>query len=157
MFKDINNYIYNIYNKMQTYFNKDLIECGLDECARGCIFGRIYSACVIFPKDINELDLQIKDSKKLSKKKREQVYEYIEQNIWRDSFFSKLYKILIPDKGDTVVLRHGRWSNLSGRITKCNSKNSYNIKLTKSLNPYHNDIPKKRIIRHREDFYVDKS
>lgn len=62
---------------MNYSLHKDLIECGLDECARGCIFGRIYSACVIFPKDFNELDLQIKDSKKLSKKKRELVYEYI--------------------------------------------------------------------------------
>jgi len=101
--------------------------------------------------------MALSPSNKTKSMTNEQVYEYIEQNIWRDSFFSKLYKILIPDIGDTVVLRHGRWSNLSGRITKCNSKNSYNIKLTKSLNPYHNDIPKKRIIRHREDFYVDKS
>ena len=101
--------------------------------------------------------MALSPSNKTKSMTNEQVYEYIEQNIWRDSFFSKLYKILIPDIGDTVVLRHGRWSNLSGRITKCNSKNSYNIKLTKSLNPYHNDIPKKRIIRHRDEFYVDKS
>lgn len=101
--------------------------------------------------------MALSPSNKTKSMTNEQVYEYVEQNIWKESFFSKLYKILIPDIGDTVVLRHGRWSNLSGRITKCNSKNSYNIKLTKSLNPYHNDIPKKRIIRHREDFYVDKS
>ncbi len=43
--------------------------CGIDEVGRGCIFGPILSAAVVFkkkPSFIKELD----DSKKLKKKKR---------------------------------------------------------------------------------------
>ena len=64
---------------MKYFHNENIVEVGLDECARGVLFGRIYAAAVIFPKETNnnELEKIITDSKKLSKKKRELVYEYI--------------------------------------------------------------------------------
>ena len=36
---------------MKKYINKDNIEAGVDECARGVLFGRIYGATVIYPKE----------------------------------------------------------------------------------------------------------
>ena len=63
---------------MQTISKKNIIEVGLDEVARGCMFGRVYSAAVIWPEDYEEdPNYIIKDSKKLSKKKREELYHYI--------------------------------------------------------------------------------
>jgi len=62
--------------------DKDLIEAGIDEAGRGCLCGRVYVAAVILPnsyEDNDELYLQINDSKKLSKKKRETLKEYIEK------------------------------------------------------------------------------
>ena len=62
--------------------DKDLIEVGIDEAGRGCLCGRVYVAAVILPnsyKEDDELYLQINDSKKLSKKKREILKEYIEK------------------------------------------------------------------------------
>jgi len=62
---------------MLRYQNKDKIEIGVDECARGVLFGRIYSAAVLYPKDGLPKDIEniINDSKKLSAKKREFIYE----------------------------------------------------------------------------------
>ena len=47
---------------------------GLDEVGRGCLAGPVVSACVILPKGCT---LPVKDSKKLSEKKRNQLYDEI--------------------------------------------------------------------------------
>jgi len=63
---------------MKTSSKQNIIEVGLDEVARGCMFGRVYTAAVIWPQDYSEdQHFIIKDSKKLSKKKREELYFYI--------------------------------------------------------------------------------
>ena len=66
---------------MKTISEKNIIEVGLDEVARGCMFGRVYTAAVIWPENyIEDPNYIIKDSKKLSKKKREELYHYIVDN-----------------------------------------------------------------------------
>ena len=60
-----------------------ILEIGADEAGRGPLFGRVYAAAVILPKDpASEFDFsQMKDSKKFhSKKKIAQVAEYIKTN-----------------------------------------------------------------------------
>ncbi|BCR20661.1 ribonuclease HII [Borrelia miyamotoi] len=55
--------------------------CGIDEVGRGCIFGPVLSAAVIFkgkPNFLNELD----DSKKLKKVKREYLASLILENSY---------------------------------------------------------------------------
>ena len=74
---------------MNNNLNKNIIEAGLDEVARGCLFGRVYSAVVIWRGEL-ELDnlllltkknkLQIKDSKKLNIIQRKNLKKYIEAN-----------------------------------------------------------------------------
>ena len=61
--------------------NTNIIELGIDEAGRGPMFGRVYAGLVVLPKD-NSIDhSQMKDSKKFhSKKKIEQVAEYIKDN-----------------------------------------------------------------------------
>ena len=51
----------------------DSIEVGIDEVGRGCIFGPVFSSVVVITLENNHLlkKLGIKDSKKLSAKKRE--------------------------------------------------------------------------------------
>ncbi len=58
--------------------NGNRIICGVDEAGRGCLCGRVYAAAVILPQDFYcpELD----DSKKLSAKKREKLFDVITQN-----------------------------------------------------------------------------
>ena len=57
----------------------DGIVCGLDEVGRGPLAGPVVAACVVIPKDKRMLDFisEIQDSKKLSLKKREDLYDKI--------------------------------------------------------------------------------
>jgi len=57
-------------------------EMGIDEAGRGPLFGRVYVAGVILPKDDDDFKYHIiKDSKRYSsKKKLKEVYEYIIEN-----------------------------------------------------------------------------
>jgi ribonuclease HII len=64
------------------YFNKDnIIECGIDEAGRGTLFGDVYASAVIWPLHLEPDKDLIKDSKKLSKKKRLKAMEWININI----------------------------------------------------------------------------
>jgi len=65
---------------LKTFYNKNLLEAGIDEAGRGPLFGRVYTAAVIIPNDDTFKKPFIKDSKKLSKKKREFAYEFIINN-----------------------------------------------------------------------------
>jgi len=57
------------------------IIAGVDEVGRGSLIGPVYAAAVILNKSINKKEL--KDSKKLSKIKREILAKYIKKNsIW---------------------------------------------------------------------------
>ena len=53
------------------YKDEELLEAGVDEVARGCLAGPVYAAAVIWPKELEFEDtITLRDSKKLSKKKR---------------------------------------------------------------------------------------
>ena len=55
-----------------SYFEDDNItEIGIDEAGKGPLFGRVYSAAVILPKDSETFDYsKMKDSKKFSYEKK---------------------------------------------------------------------------------------
>ena len=57
-------------------------EAGIDEAGRGPMFGRVYTACVILPRDDHEFHYEyLKDSKRFtSHKKLMEVYNYIKEN-----------------------------------------------------------------------------
>ncbi len=59
---------------------KKLITAGVDEVGRGCLAGPVVSAAVILKKGVN-LKL-LKDSKKISYKKREEISEHIKNNSY---------------------------------------------------------------------------
>jgi ribonuclease HII len=72
MSKIVTEYILTIDNK---------IVAGVDEVARGTYIGPVISACVVLPTEFpDEIYKQIKDSKKLSEKKREMLAKYIKEN-----------------------------------------------------------------------------
>jgi ribonuclease HII len=72
------------------YFdNSDILEIGVDESGRGPLFGRVYTASVILPKDDSFDHTKMKDSKLFhSKKKICEVSEYIKKNAiaWSISY-----------------------------------------------------------------------
>jgi len=69
--------------------DENIFEIGVDEVGRGPLFGRVYSAAVILPKDGTFDCKMVKDSKKFhSKKKIEEASDYIKKNAlaWYISF-----------------------------------------------------------------------
>lgn len=63
-------------------YSESEYEIGVDEVGRGCLFGPVVSAAVVMPLSFDDTDTlwkQIKDSKKLSEKKRKLLKEYIEK------------------------------------------------------------------------------
>lgn len=67
---------YEFENKAHTDGYK--IVCGVDEAGRGPLAGPVYAAAVILPDGLE--DMGINDSKKISEKKREQIFEMIIEN-----------------------------------------------------------------------------
>ena len=67
------------------YKDDDVIEVGLDEAGRGCLFGRLYVGAVVFSNDLEDFFdhgvalKDIKDSKLLTKRKRDILYDYIQE------------------------------------------------------------------------------
>ena len=69
--------------------NPYINEIGVDEVGRGPLFGRVYTAAVILPKDDSFDHSKMKDSKKFhSKQKIQEASEYIKQNAiaWSISY-----------------------------------------------------------------------
>lgn len=66
---------------LNSYNESNRFEIGIDEAGRGPLFGRLYVAAVILPKDSSFRHEDMKDSKKFhSKKKIQKVAEYIKSN-----------------------------------------------------------------------------
>jgi ribonuclease HII len=63
----------------------DVIEVGLDEAGRGCLFGRLYVGAVVFSNDTEAMFdngaalKDIRDSKLLTKRKRDILYDYVQE------------------------------------------------------------------------------
>ena len=104
---------------MEKYYTTDKIEVGIDEAGRGCLAGPVFTGAVILPKDFEEEDAdliyQIKDSKKLSKKKRHMLRGFIESIALdysvtsKDNYFIDQHNIL----NSTLISMHDSISKLN--------------------------------------------
>ena len=66
--------------ELKQYGNITDIEVGLDEAGRGCLFGPVCVAGVIWPKEDPENSMIIKDSKKCTQNYRNKCYDFIKIN-----------------------------------------------------------------------------
>ena len=62
---------------LKPYFSFNRVEIGIDEVGKGSLAGPVVAAAVILPKDFDYI--LIKDSKKLSEKKRTEAFELIKE------------------------------------------------------------------------------
>lgn len=67
-------------NILKQYENESDLEVGLDEAGRGCLFGPVCVAGVIWPKTDPDVSMEIKDSKKCTEKYRNKCFDYIVNN-----------------------------------------------------------------------------
>ena len=66
---------------LNPFYRENTLEVGIDEVGRGSLFGRVYVAGVILPNNLDdEYSREIRDSKKVSAKKRKILRKYIEEN-----------------------------------------------------------------------------
>ena len=75
---------YDLQNKygVKMFYQREKIEIGIDEAGRGPLFGRLYVAAVVLPKDGSFDFSQIRDSKKIaSKKKIAEIADYIRNHL----------------------------------------------------------------------------
>ena len=78
---------------LKQFYEKDKIEVGLDEAGRGCLFGPVCVAGVIWLDEDPNPELEIRDSKKVSEKKRMLLKDYILDN-------AIAYSIVLVDHDD---------------------------------------------------------
>jgi len=90
-------------------YKKDtLLEAGIDEAGRGCLWGPLYAAAVLWPpeedwlEEHREISPQIKDSKKLSAKKRSSLASAI-QALAIDSGIGIVFPSEIDSLGMTAA------------------------------------------------------
>lgn len=62
-------------------YKDNKMEVGIDEAGRGPFFGPVFAGAVIWG-DVEPNIKLIKDSKKLSKKKRKEAFEWIKENVY---------------------------------------------------------------------------
>ncbi len=101
---------------LERFFDDDnKIEIGIDEAGKGPMFGPVYTAAVILPKDSECFDHSLmKDSKKFtSKKKIQEVAEYIKKNAIAWSVTSKSEKVI-----DDFNIRQATLSSMHESINK---------------------------------------
>jgi ribonuclease HII len=75
---------------LKQYLDETKVEVGIDEAGRGCLFGPVTVAAVVWPQSDPAPFLEIKDSKKVGGKKRLLLKDYIENNAiaWSVQFIS---------------------------------------------------------------------
>lgn len=108
---------------LKHYYNEEVTyEAGIDEAGRGPMFGRVYVACVILPKDPELFDFsRMKDSKRFSsKKKLLETYNYIIDNCVD-------YSICYRDEGeiDTLNIREATLRTMHDCIENIPTKPEY--------------------------------
>ena len=65
---------------LKKYHTENILEVGIDEAGRGCLFGPVCIGAVILKDSDDPLMNEIKDSKKISEKKRNKLYYFIKNN-----------------------------------------------------------------------------
>ena len=65
---------------LKSYLYKNTLEVGLDEAGRGCLFGPVCVAGVVWLPEDPDSFIEIKDSKKCSQKHLLKCYDYIKEN-----------------------------------------------------------------------------
>lgn len=98
--------------------SKNQYEIGVDECARGPMFGRLYTAAVILPKDTTFHHEKMKDSKKIkSRNVMKELSNYIKENAiaWHIDFVE-------PEEIDKINIRQAVLKSMRESITNVINK-----------------------------------
>ncbi len=104
------------------YWSLDRLVIGIDEAGRGPLAGPLVVAGVVFPKDY--ISEEIYDSKQLTEKKREQLYEV----IIRDALYYDIVIVEVETIEKLNILEATRWG-----MSEIAKKANVDIVLTDAL------------------------
>lgn len=105
---------------------------GTDEAGRGCLLGPVFAAAVILPRDFNSP--LINDSKQLTAKKREAVFELITQNALAYAIAS-----IGPEEIDRINILNASRKAMQKAIAELNHK--YDLILTDAMKMDNYPVP----------------
>ena len=107
------------------YENSTINEIGVDEVGRGPMFGRVYAAAVILPRNSDFDFSKLKDSKKFhSKKKINDVSNYIKLNALKYSISYEEHNVI-----DDINIKNATHKAIHSAIKKIIDINSENVVL----------------------------
>ena len=125
------------------YYDRYDLEAGIDEVARGCLAGPVFAAAVIWPKELDIEDPPVlKDSKKLSKKQRIYLRDFIEENAIDFSVSYSSSEVI-----DQINILNATQKTMHDAISKLNVEPESLIVDGNIFNPYYNQ--QKDLIPHK--------
>ena len=132
-------------NNMREYENKYIKEgykviAGTDEAGRGPLVGPVVCACVVLPNDYN--NEEINDSKKLTEKKREKLYDI----IMKDALAVGVSIISAKEIDEINILEASRKGMIES-YKEANKKIKIDVLLTDAMKIDTLDIPVEKIIK----------
>jgi len=132
-------------NNMREYENKYIeqgynVIAGTDEAGRGPLVGPVVCACVVLPNDYN--NDEINDSKKLTEKKREKLYDI----IMKDALAVGVSIISAKEIDEINILEASRKGMIES-YKEANKKIKIDVLLTDAMKIDTLDIPVEKIIK----------
>ena len=132
-------------NNMRKYENKYIeqgynVIAGTDEAGRGPLVGPVVCACVVLPNDYN--NDEINDSKKLTEKKREKLYDI----IMKDALAVGVSIISAKEIDEINILEASRKGMIES-YKEANKKIKIDVLLTDAMKIDTLDIPVEKIIK----------
>lgn len=129
---------------MKTFYHEDLLEAGVDEVARGCLAGPVYSAAVVWPKELDDIENApvLKDSKKLNKRQRLILRDYIEENAIDYAVASNDNNVI-----DKINILQATYKTMHDAISKLNLDVEFLLVDGKMFEPYYDN--NKEVVSHK--------
>lgn len=124
---------------LQQKFSDFEFEAGTDEAGRGCLAGPVVAASVILKKDFSHQILN--DSKQLTKKQRNELRPYIEENA-----LAYAVNFVWPEEIDQINILQSSIVAMQRSLDKLQVVPQFIIVDGNKFNPY-KDIPHKTIIK----------
>ncbi len=130
---------------MREYENKYIemgynVIAGTDEAGRGPLVGPVVCACVVLPNDYN--NDEINDSKKLTEKKREKLYDIIMKDA-----LSVGVSIISAKEIDEINILEASRKGMIESYKEANKKIKIDVLLTDAMKIDTLDIPVEKIIK----------
>ena len=130
---------------MREYENKYIemgynVIAGTDEAGRGPLVGPVVCACVVLPNDYN--NDEINDSKKLTEKKREKLYDIIMKDA-----LSVGVSIISAKEIDEINILEASRKGMIESYKEANKKIKIDVLLTDAMKIDNLDIPVEKIIK----------